>query len=132
MSVSMVVHYSQSVEDRLGKVHIPSFMLNHIHNPENIPEREDSDDSEEDSETDETPKKSTRKTQNKKRGRSPPGIPDFEAPKGLSHLSPVERWALRHHLAEVRRQKALFLLLVFTRLPPRLPPLYRKMRTPLE
>lgn len=106
MSASMVVHYSQSVEDRLGKVHIPSFMLKHIHNPENIQERDDSDDSEEETDEGVNPIKRAKKTQAKKRSRSESTPPDTEVPKGLSHLSVEERTALRDRMGELRRLKA--------------------------
>lgn len=46
MSVSMVVHYSRSIEDRLQKRRVPAFLSPLLRNPSAIAPREDSEDSE--------------------------------------------------------------------------------------
>lgn len=126
MSVSMVIHYSRSLGDRLKKVRVPAFLTQHLKNPQKIAAREDSDNSESDEELERTPSPIAPLTnrvdtiqvsldqrsapQPRQKGRKQPRTPSSSIserpPTGLSNLSAAERNAARERRGELLRTKA--------------------------
>eukprot|EP00744_Colponema_vietnamica_P029064 GILI01044512.1.p1 GENE.GILI01044512.1~~GILI01044512.1.p1 ORF type:complete len:213 (+),score=4.05 GILI01044512.1:45-641(+) len=123
MSVSMVVHYSQSVEDRLKKTQIPLFLRAEIPPTEEIVNHVDSDDETDREEDDEepqpriiTPNRSVSRpritrtrTTNPTRTRRQARRADSGSEQrvvGLSNLSTEERNAIRDANADLRRRNA--------------------------